>query len=373
MILFLKKVFGSIKRVFYYFFEKQRVFRCRVMYRVKINKITRSHPKLKYAEKDRVYLKECRKFLKKNFKGYRNTKWHHFYSTLNGIKKVEYMPEELFFAAIEPTLNNKKVSLAYTDKNAYSLFIDKKYLPKTIFKLIKGRYYTEEADWVENKKALKTIAETNEQLILKPAIKSGGGKNIVIDKGPGIAELLRKDPVFKSQSYVLQYFANQHPDVKVFHPSSLNTYRIMTARVNNEFIIPLVCLRMGCSNKLMDNTMAGGLYVNITNEGRMHKYAFDNDTLPYEKHPDTGIVFENYKVPGFFEAIEFCKINHKKLLNFNIISWDIGVQEDETPLFVEFNLGSQAINALQVLNGPIFGKHTDYFINLYKEIKKNRK
>jgi hypothetical protein len=342
------------------------------MYRVKINKITRSHPKLKNAEKDKAYLKECRKFLKKNFKGYRNTRWHHFYSTLNGIKKVDYIPEELFFAAIEPTLNNKKVSSAYTDKNAYSLFIDKKYLPKTIFKLIKGRYYTEESDWVENKEALKTIAEINEQLILKPAIKSGGGKDIVIEKGPKIAELLKKDPVFKSQSYVLQYFAKQHPDVAIFHPPSLNTFRIMTARVNNEFILPLVCLRMGCNNKLMDNTMAGGLYVNITNDGRMHKYAFDNDTLPYKKHPDTGIVFENYKVPGYHEAIEFCKINHKKLLNFNIISWDIGVQEDEIPLFIEFNLGSQAINALQVLNGPIFGKHTDYFINLYKEIKMNR-
>ena len=177
------------------------------------------------------------KFLQNWIPWYRNTHWHHAYSTLNGIKSVEYIPEELFFVFIEPVLNNKSLKNAYADKNSYSLIFGMENLPETVFKLVNGVFYTEEANRVESIQALEIIAKYNENLVLKPAIFSGGGKNVVIGPGKETARLLNENPVFKSDSYIIQRLAKQHPLMKQFHPDSLNTLRIMTARVKNDIVV----------------------------------------------------------------------------------------------------------------------------------------
>jgi len=364
----LKIIFKQIKTKYYQIFYFQRRSRIKLSYRLKIKEIYKKHPQLSKKTINKDFEKASKDFLRTNFNGYCNTSWHHFYASFSGIKDPKYIPEEVYFGYMEPAFNNPQIKKAYTDKNAYSLFIDKMYMPKTIFKIINGSYFTENSDWIESEFALNQIINIEDKLILKPANDSGGGNKIYIGAGKEIASLLKSNPYYQNNNLILQYFANQHPRLSAFHSKSLNTFRITTARIKNEIVILYSCFRMGRNGNLMDNTVTGGLYVNVTPQGLLHQIAYDNDSYKYVEHPDSGIKFHNYKIPGFKKAIEFCKSTHKKLIQFKVISWDIGVQEDETPLFIEFNMGAQAINALQILNGPMFGEHTEYFIQEYKDI-----
>ena len=364
----IKRAFNIVKKIFYFLYLKQNRFRQRLNFRLKIKKLNKKiHvPKIDKMEMNE-YLVQSKKFLQKNFNGYKNTNWHYLYYKLNGIKKTEYIPEELFFTFIEPTLNNKFLLKAYTDKNASDIFFNKQNLPKTVFKIISGKYYTDEFDFVDFTDAINTISSYTKKLVLKPAILSGGGKNVIVGKPKEIVQLLTESDFYRQNSFILQEYVEQHPFIKQFHSSSLNTLRIMTARKDNDIIILSAYFRTGRNNSTIDNGMAGGLSFGIDKNGKLIGIAIDKNLNKYEQHPDTGENFKNLQIPGFTKACDFCKIHHKKFLHFTFISWDIGIKEDSTPVFIEFNLGIQAINALQIFNGPLFGEHTAYFINRYHE------
>ncbi|HKI88032.1 MAG TPA: sugar-transfer associated ATP-grasp domain-containing protein, partial [Draconibacterium sp.] len=336
--------------------------------RIKIRKLIKSKSELKVKKNlDKDYFNKSKKFLQDNFNGYSNTRWHYVFSKLNGIKSIEYIPEELYFTFIEPALNNFSLVNAFSDKNASNLFIPEKNLPKTVFKIINGDYFAANNDWVSVSKAQKIISEKTEKLVLKPAIESGGGRNIVIDNPTNILKILKEDPQYRKKSFILQEFAEQHPLLNQFHPNSLNTLRIMTARINDDIIVLSEYLRLGRNNSNVDNGMAGGLICGVNKDGTLKKTGYNKNLNTFIKHPDSGIIFEDFKLPGFFNARDFCMKTHKNFPRFTFISWDIGISKNNTPIFIEFNLKTQAINGHQIFNGPLFGEHTQYFIDKYHE------
>lgn len=367
----IKNVFKFFKKIFYFLYVKQNRFRRRLNFRIKIKNLNKKIPVERSDKKGvKEYLLLSKKFLQKNFNGYKNTNWHYLYYKLNGIKSTEYIPEELFFAFIEPAFNNNLFLKAYTDKNASDFFINKKNLPETVFKIVNGDFYTNDYNLVVFSDVINTILSFKEKLVLKPAIYSGGGKNVVVGTSKEIAQLLTENSIYRHNSFILQKYVEQHQEMKQFHPSSLNTLRIMTARKDNDIIVLSSYFRTGRNNSTIDNGMAGGLSYGINKNGKLTGIIVDKNLNKYEQHPDTGINLKNKQIPGFHEACDFCKTHHKNLLNFTLISWDIGIKEDNTPIFIEFNLRTQAINALQIFNGPLFGEHTTYFINKYQKERK---
>ena len=366
----LKQIFKFIKRIFYILFFIQRRFRVRIHIKLKIKKTINKHPLLRNKKnRDKSYLQESRKFIQKYFPGYKDASWHYVCSTLNGIKSTEYIPEDIFFSDILPALNNKMLKSAYTDKTAYHLFFDKKFMPKTIFKILNGKFYTEDYELVEDDDAINTISKIDDKIVLKPAILSGGGENVVIKKAKEIAEIMRNNSEYKRDSFIIQEYIHQHEILKQFHPNSLNTLRIMTGRKNNEIIVLCSYFRTGRNNSVIDNGAAGGYMCGFSENGKLHKVAYDTMYNSFEKHFDTGIVFHGITIPGVKEAFNFCKKYHKKFPHFTIISWDIGINENSQPIFIEFNVGILGVTLPQVINGPIFGDNTEYFMEQYSASK----
>lgn len=367
----IKKIFKQFKFLFYLVFFKQRRFRKRLFYRIKINKLTKSKAELRNKKtRDKDYLKESKTFLQNNFNGYSNIKWHHLYSSINHIKKVEYIPEELFFVFIEPALNNKLLKAAYTDKTAYDHFFDKSFLPETICKIIKGTFLDENYEIVNTTEAFEKIRKINGKVVLKPAILGGGGKNVIIDSPKNIISHLSENSDYKNNSFILQQYLEQHKILEQFHPESLNTLRILTARVNNTIVILSMYLRMGQNKSFIDNGVAGGIACGFSENGKLNKTAYDKFLNEYEKHPNTGVIFNNTEIPGFNDACDFCTSNHKIFPHFTFISWDIGINKYSKPIFIEFNLSTQEIGTHQLINGPLFGEHTMYFVNKFNNEKK---
>ena len=271
--------------------------------------------------------------MNENFGFSGSAKWHHIYYCLTGKKRLDFISEELYFVFIEPTLNNDTLRKAYSDKNAYQLFFDKKYLPKTLFRIINNSFYNDENVLIEKEKAFHELSLIKENIVLKPAIESGGGKNIIIAQGSTIAKYIEKNPMYAKESFLIQELVEQHEDLKKFNPNSLNTLRIMTARVNNEVKVLSAYLRMGRKNQLIDNGMAGGLTCGVLPDGKLMKTGLDKYLNTSTIHPDSKIEFDGFEVPGYQNTADFCTSHHKKFLHFTFISWDIGISPDCTPVF----------------------------------------
>ncbi len=363
------KIKQLLKTKYQHFYELQKIKIDLIRRQRQQRKRLKSDSRYKKTPEDQDFLNESKQFLMKHFSGFKNTDWHLFYYKINKIAKPEYIPEALYFPIIEPHLNKTKLSPAYCDKLSYDLYFKKTDMPKTIFKLLDGYIFDDENNLVNETKALQKIASTPGSLVLKPAILSGGGRNVIIDTAANIASLLNNNKSYKSGSYILQEKVVQHELMAKFNPKSVNTCRLMTAKVDSEIVVLGAYMRIGRGNSQIDNASYNGLYCNIEQDGTISNFALDKYVNYYSEHPESGIKFSGFSIPNYDQVVDFCVSNHQRFLRFTLISWDIAIKKDGSPVFIEFNLSRQSIVGQQIMYGPLFGKHTMYFINRYKEEK----
>jgi hypothetical protein len=316
----------------------------------------------RHAAANTAYLQQSQHFLMQNFCGYRDTSWHLCFTWVNGRLDENYIPEDIFYDLIEPLFNPRNLATAYVDKNAYQKFLAGTPMPRTAFRIVRGRLL--DADYQPI--SLETLQETLDPaapLFLKPSINSGGGHGIFIDSAANILAMAKTRLAEARQpmglNYICQHRLPQSPDIAKLHASSLNTIRVMTFRSQAGIVVLSAVLRMGRQNQLFDNVASGGISCGINDgTGCLKPYAYDKHYNRFAEHPDTGVSFDEFKLPGYQEVLDLCIRLHGKLLMFDLVSWDMAVDNENKPCMIEFNLGQQGINFLQIHNGPLFGAHT---------------
>ena len=314
-----------------------------------------------FKKNNSEYIEASKQFLKTNFKGYRDVRWHECYAAQNGIKKVNYIPEDIFYKIAEKLLNNGELANTYTDKNLLQKLFPKISTPITVLRSIHGSYYSEEYNLI-NHSDIESLFSHEEKYIFKPAIDAGGGHGIIVSQKSKILgyihQVMRKSNNKNNQNYIVQKYLEQHDSIKSLHPKSLNTIRIMTLRLGENIHLVSSMLRMGVNGNVVDNTRSGGICCGIDKEGYLKKFAFDIVFNRHDIHPNTKIKFDGYEVPYYNNAVELCKSLHKDLLHFDLVSWDIAISAQNLVTLIEFNLYDQGINGLQLCNGPLFGDLT---------------
>jgi len=315
----------------------------------------------KFTQSNKEYLKKAEQFLRTYFNGYRDTRWHRFFAAQNGIKKVNYIPDDIYFEIIEKSLNNCELANAYTDKNLLKKLFPAVNTATTIFRIINGRYYSENYNLI-NQKELKSLFNPNDKYIFKPSIDSGGGKGIVVGHESiilnSVQKVMEKRGKQKQQNYIIEKFLEQHSALNKIHPESLNTLRIVTLRLKNKIHTVSSFLRMGVNKNVVDNFNRGGIICGINKEGKLKKIAFDAVFNKYDMHPNTKIKFDGYQIPSYSNADELTNRLHKDLPHFDLISWDIAISSQSEVKLIEFNLYGQGVDSHQVINGPLFGDLT---------------
>lgn len=155
-------------------------------------------------------------------------------------------------------------------------------------------------------------------------------------------------------SYILQRSIHQSEEMNKLNPNSINTLRIVTVNTKGKIKVLSSLLRVGTSHTgNVDNWAAGGLAIGIQKNGYLKKYGFykPGHGLKINVHPDSGIVFEEFKVPKLKEAYEMAIKAHKFYYNVGAIGWDIAITEDG-PVFVEGNDNFE-ITLMQACDGPL--------------------
>lgn len=204
-----------------------------------------------------------------------------------------------------------------------------------VFALIKnGIIYDEEL----NKKDLNWLQQFND-FFIKDNNGECGSFVKHIEKGSEICEDFEV-LTNKKGEYICQEKVVQNKQLSSINPGSVNTIRACSARKKDgSIVIIAVNLRVGTSKTgNVDNWARGGLSICVNDDGSLHKYGFYKPHLgtKAEVHPDTGIVFSQFKIEHYAEIIKFIKRAHECFYGIHSIGWDIAVTE-KGPTLIEGN------------------------------------
>ena len=129
-------------------------------------------------------------------------------------------------------------------------------------------------------------------------------------------------------------------EIAEFHPSSLNTIRVVTISNNEKCVVFGALFRMGAHGSVIDNTHAGGVYAPINVEtGTIEIDAIDSRNNHFPNHPDTGKPIRGFVIPRWEEILETCKKASSIIPDIRFAGWDLCVTKDG---FVEIIEGNHA-------------------------------
>ena len=138
-------------------------------------------------------------------------------------------------------------------------------------------------------------------------------------------------------------------EIEAFHPSSLNTIRVVTISRGEDVRFIGSILRMGAHNSFVDNTHAGGVFAQINLEtGIIESDGVDTDGNRYDRHPDTGIVFKGTQIPYWDKVKETCRKACVTVPNICFAGWDICILPGGRIELIEGNYAPHFDGGMQV-------------------------
>ena len=146
----------------------------------------------------------------------------------------------------------------------------------------------------------------------------------------------------------------------------------MSYRLGDDIYTCPVVMRIGRNNSAVDNAHAGGLVVAVGDDGNIVSDRAVTEFGPREEiHPDTKIRFNGYKIRNFDNVLKAAVSMHKTIPQMKIVSWDITLDENEEPTFIEVNTFNQSPWLPQMAHGVgMFGDNTAEMLKLFAEKRK---
>ena len=306
-------------------------------------------------------LEPAREFLSTRFHGYRDIRWHLMYWAATNRHALEYVPEDLFYVWIHPQLNPPERVVPYRDKN-HAEFLGVAPAPEAYARVIRGRLVAADRRSRPRNVLLGRIAEAPD-VVLKPARSARQGLGIRRGPGAEIAELLDTpgDPTAIGD-WVVQAAIPQHPSIACLNPSSLNTFRVLTLRIDKGIQVLSTVLRVGRAGAVVDNMSAGGVGVNVSADGALANTAYLVSTMPTLHHPDHGFSFGTARVPATDQLHDACRAAHDAIPELDLVAWDAAIRPDGTAVLLEANVAEPGISIHQLCTGPLFGAWTDHVV-----------
>lgn len=172
--------------------------------------------------------------------------------------------------------------------------------------------------------------------------------------------------------WVVQLACTSHPEIQIINNSALNTTRIVTILYGSEPVYLTGFQSFATNNETTDSWGKGSIYVGIdvqNNSLKKHGYFHPGVGAKsiVDKHPDSGIVFEGYKISLLRDAVYLC-IKAHKIFYFNfVIGWDVAIT-DNGPVILEAN-ENPGMHAVQCVDGGLRYKIKNYYDKCFTQNK----
>lgn len=288
--------------------------------------------------------------------------WHRHNLAIFGNFDKRFFPELLFIPEFERYMNRpSEYATVFEDKNLLHLFADKAGVRTTRSLLTRTAGIHRDANMKEltEREALGFVGSVG-KCFAKPTVGTCSGQSCGAydfgdgaDKGTGLETKTLLDELRTDFSF--QEPKTCHRSISAFHPESVNTLRIMTYRWRDELRVLPMLMRIGCGKSAVDNAHAGGVFIGVSDRGLLAPSALTEFNERFTKHPDTGVVFDGYRIFGAEKVIGAAEQMHATMPQVGIVSRDFTVDEDGEPLVIEANIRG-SIWIPQMANGvPGFG------------------
>jgi hypothetical protein len=245
-----------------------------------------------------------------------------------------FLPETTFYYSWLPRVNRDAVLL--DDKRLFAFIARGAGIPapSTLAFSSHGCIYDGEGrPFVDVRELVRTHRELLGNIVVKPALGSGG-KNVLflpegevtkecceITRASELTELL----LSSRHDLIVQAVIAQHPSTARFHPHSLNTLRVMTS-IQPGCGAQVICamLKLGARGAPTDNAHTGGVYVRVELEtGRLDDIAYDEELGTHRAHPTTNVVFAGHSVPYIESILEMARRTAAVFSSLTFVGWDI--------------------------------------------------
>jgi hypothetical protein len=301
-----------------------------------------------------------------------NPKWYKIYATISGIEDYRYVPPDIYFAVVEPILNQRSMCKGYKDKNFYQRLISHDLFPYTYVRNINGVFYDHIYTPISEKDInIQFTALLNgvDKVIVKPTLLTGGGKNLrVVDLRTEELSIDNLKEQYK-KDYIVQEYIESTEYFRQFNPTSLNCIRINTYRsvTTNEVYTDEILFLIGGKGSVLSNTHAGGLYIDVKTNGSLGKFAVDGKGLKHFAPAGVNKKFSKFdKVP---QINEFQKVASDVALMFpyqRLLGLDLCLDKNGKVRVIEVNNMFTGIGG-QMLCGSLFKDYTDEVIQYCKK------
>lgn len=280
-----------------------------------------------------------------------------------------FMSDDVYYFYVLPALNRFDFMKSYMDKNGYDTLFPYCNKPKSVVKNINGHFFDGNNDPVSMEDAVKMVSSTKKDLIVKPSIDSGCGVGIGLIQSGSTKEKIEEEFKTRGSDFIVQERLLQSRQMSKLSESSLNTIRIMTYRSRNDGIIVInSTIRMGGGSSFIDNASGGGGFCHIYEDGMIDSKVFRYKTMEKTTLEDFRGV-QPFVIPNY-DSVKILVTNlHSRLPYFDLVGWDIAIDGNECPTFIEMNLSAEGGFA-QMSNGPIFGQYLEEVMSRTLQVEK---
>lgn len=273
---------------------------------------------------------------------------------ISGNADPKIIPEEIFQADIEPSLNRMPEAHFLGNKSLYNWWFPGGIFPSDFIHNMNGELLDGAYERISPGLLNELADKLPYPVVLKPNLDSWGGSEIHFIESK--EELFTR--IKEKTNYVVQEKIQQHELQKRLHPPSLNTVRVYLYKSvkDNQTHIVNIAQRMGNGGAL-DNIASGGLISLVREDGRMHGYALDRYGQKFEVHPVTGLSFTQ-ALPKFEAMKRLATEVASKLFHLRVVGLDLCYDSSETWRIIEINTKGHSIRFAQYPGTPFFGEFT---------------
>ena len=286
--------------------------------------------------------------------------WHRLYQSYTGKFDAQYLPEYIFSVRMEPRTNTRDRVFPLEDKNMLPVLFGAGpvRIPETCVMCVNGRFFDSARRIISKAEAAK-ILENRGDVVAKVSVDSSSGRGVRMlslrdGKDALTGESIENILGSMGANFVVQEKLRPHPAFAALHPDSINTLRVVTYMCGDKINAAPIIMRIGRGGNSVDNAHAGGIFVGVKDDGSLTDEAYTEYQQRFTVHPDTKIVFGEYRLP-FVPEIRRAAIElHGRTPALKFISWDFTVDDQNRIVLIETNLHSQTIWLAQYAHGKAF-------------------
>lgn len=211
-----------------------------------------------------------------------------------------------------------------------------------------------------------------EALFFRPFSNYGGKGCFKLTKENIASQLSEKYEELVEGHFVQTEVIHQHESINKIHSNSVCTLRLISYIIpdgNIEIISAFI--RFGVGNSIVDNASSGGFIVGVNmNNGTLKNtghYLPEFGGAEIDKHPDSGFVFDGFKIPFFKEACKLV-IDAVNIVPDKFIGWDIAISQDG-PTVIEANSGPHLPLSDIASGGLLKNPHIKQLVASLKKMK----